>query len=69
MKCKSVKEKERILFIVNLLISYKETRDFAKVEKKTEGNTKKMLSKSDDPIISLFLWVIFLASIKKYGLN
>ena len=65
MKCKSVEEKQRILFIVNLLISYKETRDFAKVERKQKGTQKlEMLSKSEDLIISLFLWVIFLVSIK-----
>ena len=45
MKCKSVKEKERILFIVNLLISYKETRDFAKVERKQKGTQKRCFLK------------------------
>ena len=43
MKCKSVNEKERILFIVNLLISYKETfrRGFAKLERKHKGTQKR----------------------------
>ena len=42
-KCKSVNEKERILFIVNLLIGYKETfrRDFAKLERKHKGTQER----------------------------
>ena len=48
--------------MVNVLICYKKTfsRDFAELKRKQKGTQKR----SNDLIMSLFLWFIFLASME-----